>query len=59
MKVLCAFFLYIQFGFVIFWQKNIGAKAACKMLLKLTADVNFTNILQAAFLSKSVFHSFT
>jgi len=25
-----------QFGFVIFWRKNIGAKAARKMLVKLT-----------------------
>jgi len=25
----------LQFGFVIFWQKNIGKKAAQKMLLKL------------------------
>jgi len=34
--VFCAAFLYLQFGFVIFWQKNIDAKAALKMLLKLT-----------------------
>jgi hypothetical protein len=27
-KVLCAAFLYLQFGFVTFWQKDIGAKAA-------------------------------
>jgi hypothetical protein len=25
-----------QFGFVIFWQKDFGAKAAHKMLVKLT-----------------------
>jgi len=36
MKVLCAAFLLLQFGFVIFWQKNSGKKAACKMLMKLT-----------------------
>jgi len=35
-KVFCAAFLYLQFGFVIFWHKNIGAKAARKMLVKLT-----------------------
>jgi hypothetical protein len=29
----------LQFGFVIFWQKDIGAKAAHKMLVKLTPDV--------------------
>jgi len=28
----------LQFGFVIFWSKNIGAKAAHKMLMKLTAE---------------------
>jgi hypothetical protein len=26
----------LKFGFVIFWQKDIGAKAAHKMLVKLT-----------------------
>ena len=31
--------------------KEIGAKAACKMLVKLTPGVNFTNVLQAAFTS--------
>jgi len=31
-----AVFLYLQFCFVIFWQKNIGAKADRKLLLKLT-----------------------
>jgi len=36
MEVLCAAFLKLKFGFVIFWQKNISAKAACKMLMKLT-----------------------
>jgi hypothetical protein len=25
----------LQFGFVIFWQKDFGAKAAHKMLVKL------------------------
>jgi len=30
---------HLQFGFVIFWQKNIGAKAARKMLVKFTAVV--------------------
>jgi hypothetical protein len=35
-KVFSAAFMCLQFGFVIFWQKNFGAKAAHKMLLKLT-----------------------
>jgi hypothetical protein len=29
-------FLLLQFGFLIFWQKVIGEKAARKMLVKLT-----------------------
>jgi len=33
----------------LFWQNNMGAKAARKMLVKLTKGVNFTNILWAAF----------
>jgi hypothetical protein len=36
MKVFCAPFMCLQFGFVIFWQKDFGAKAANKMLVKLT-----------------------
>ncbi len=36
-KVVCAAFLYLNFGFVFFKQKNIGIKAACKMLKKLTS----------------------
>jgi hypothetical protein len=30
----------LQFGFVIFWQKDFGAKAAHKMLVKLTPGGN-------------------
>jgi len=41
-KVFWAGFLLSQFGFKIFWLKNIGAKAAHKMLMKLTTGVNFT-----------------
>jgi hypothetical protein len=33
-KVLCAAFMCLQFGFVIFWRKDFGAKAAHKMLVK-------------------------
>jgi hypothetical protein len=32
----------LQFGFVIFWQKDFGAKAANKMLVKLTPAKRFT-----------------
>ncbi len=34
MKVYCAAFMCLQFGFVIFWQKDFGTKAAHKMLVK-------------------------
>ena len=37
-KVLCSPFMCLQFGFVIFWQKDFGAKSAHKMLVKLTPD---------------------
>jgi hypothetical protein len=33
-KEFCKSFLYLQFDFVIFWQKNIGAKASSKVLVK-------------------------
>jgi len=36
MKGFCTAFPLLQFGFVLFCRKNIGAKAACKMLIKLT-----------------------
>jgi hypothetical protein len=36
MEVFCAAFMSLQFGFVTFWQKDFGAKAAHKMLMKLT-----------------------
>jgi len=34
----------LRFGFEIFWRKNIGAKGACKMLMKLTPVVHCTNL---------------
>jgi hypothetical protein len=33
-KVFCVAFMCLQFGFVIFWQNDFGAKAAHKMLVK-------------------------
>jgi len=57
--VLCIAFLCLQVGFVIFRQKEIGAKAKCKMLVKLTEVVNFINILRAAFSYKNLLHSFS
>jgi hypothetical protein len=44
MKVFCAAFMCLQFGYVIFWQKDFGAKAAHKMLVKLTPDVYFYKV---------------
>jgi hypothetical protein len=35
-KFFLAAFKCLQFGFVIFWQKDFGGKAAHKMLVKLT-----------------------
>jgi len=37
-KVLCATFMYSQFGLVILWQKKIGAIAACKMMVNLNSN---------------------
>ena len=38
-KVLCTPFMCLQFGFVNFWQKDFGTKAAYKMLVKLTPSL--------------------
>jgi len=35
-KVFCTDFMCLQFGFVIFWRKDFGAKAVNKILVKLT-----------------------
>ena len=54
MKVFCATFLYLQFGLVIFCEKNIAANADRKiMLMKFTTGVNFINILGAHFAQKN------
>jgi hypothetical protein len=34
MKVFCTAFMCLQFGFVIFWQKDFCTKAAHKMLVQ-------------------------
>ncbi len=54
--MVCPIFICVQFGFVIFWQKEIGEKARNKMLVKLIIGVNHTKILRAAF--GSDLHSF-
>jgi hypothetical protein len=38
-KVFCTAFMCLQFGFVIFCQKDFGTKAAHKMLVKLTPSL--------------------
>ncbi len=40
MKEFFAAFICLQFAFVIFWPNEIGAKTACKMLVKLSTDAN-------------------
>jgi hypothetical protein len=52
-KVLCTAFKRLQFGFVIFWQKDFGAKAAHKILVKLTPGrqlkgLAFSSIIEGA-----------
>ena len=44
MKVFWVLIIYIQFGFVIFWRKEIGTKAACKMLVRLKTGFLWTTL---------------
>jgi len=52
--LLCSFSLITVWLCIIFWRKTIGTKIACKMLMKLTKYVNFTNNLQATFFHTKV-----
>jgi len=45
-KLFCSAFLFSQFGFDIFWQKNIGTKDTCKMLVKLIPDLFHLDVQQ-------------
>jgi hypothetical protein len=45
-KALCTAFMNLQFGFVILWQNAFGAKAALKMLVKLTPGLNVTRLFR-------------
>ena len=65
-KVFGAAFLCLQVGFVIFWQKKIGAKAACKMLVKLTQGlfkffrIAFWSVIRTSANGlKTLLHTFT
>ncbi len=55
MKVFCAPFMCLQFGFVIFGPKDLGAKAANKMLVKLTSGGSgvLAHVLQLLFREKN------
>jgi hypothetical protein len=59
-KVLCAPFMCLQFGFVIFWWKDFGAKAAHKMLVKLTPgrfiDTYLLTLLKRIVFNQTVIH---
>ncbi len=44
MKVFCTAFMCLEFGFVIYCQKDFGAKAANKMLVKLTPGGQNSNL---------------
>jgi len=46
----CSAFFYLQFGCVIFCRKNIVAKAAHIMLVKLAIGVHFINVLRTQIL---------
>jgi hypothetical protein len=39
MKVFCTAFMSLQFGFEIFWKKDLGTKAVHRMLVKFTPGV--------------------
>jgi len=51
-SALHSFTLITLFCFVIFWQKEINAKAAYKILVKSTTGLHFINILQAFFCTR-------
>ncbi len=53
MEVFGPAFMCLQFGFVIFWQKDFGEKAAHKMLVKLTPGANDKNFVFAMTLQKN------
>jgi hypothetical protein len=49
MKVFCAAFMCLKFGFVMFWQKDLGTKVAHKMLVKLTSGASFEKFTLATY----------
>jgi len=57
-KCYAQLFSHYNLALLFVWQKNINAKVPCKLLVKLTIGVNWTNNLWAAFSYKSFFGSF-
>jgi hypothetical protein len=55
MKVFCAAFMCLKFGFVIFWRKDFVAKGTHKMLVKLTPGGSIAPkyVLQLLIIEKS------
>ncbi len=58
-KVMNAAFLCLHFRFVLFWSKKIGAKAALKMLVKLTPGDSNPIFDSAVKCILSLLHSFS
>jgi len=64
---MCAFFVPKQISKLFsnyiqlcdFWRQNFVQKCVRKLLMKLTAGVNFINILREYFLYKSALRSFS
>ncbi len=54
----CAAFLCLCFRFVLYWRKTVGAKAARKMLMKLSPGVNFINVLPTTFVPVGLHQSY-
>jgi hypothetical protein len=42
----------LEFGFVIFWRKDFGTKAAHKMMVKLPPGDNFISMFTCSFFAK-------
>jgi len=54
-KVFSTSFSLLTIWLYILWQKNIGAKATRKMIMKLTTLVSLTNFFGAAFFLQKCF----
>ncbi len=59
MKVSRKTFLYLDLRFVLFWRKNIGAKAVRIMLVKLTLGEEMEDIMELVRMLLGIFISIT